>query len=97
VRGGSVCSGCPGAAEGIAGFGAEGKPHHAAGRDAGALPQAGRTQTRRAQKVQPPAPAIGATVRGANFLGDHAANLMQGARVGWMLHQAGGDLLLATL
>lgn len=31
------------------------------------------------------------------FPGSHAANLVQGARVGWMLHQAGGDLLLASL
>jgi hypothetical protein len=26
---------------------------------------------------------------------DHAASPVQGARVGWMLHQADGDLLLA--
>jgi len=28
---------------------------------------------------------------------DHAADWMQGARVGWMMHPVGGDLLLARI
>ncbi|MEM1278097.1 MAG: hypothetical protein AAGH74_16370 [Pseudomonadota bacterium] len=31
------------------------------------------------------------------FWGDHAADPVQGARVGWMLHRASDDLLLAHL
>jgi hypothetical protein len=37
------------------------------------------------------------SARSTGFLESHAANPVQGARVGWMLHQADGDLLLARI